>query len=62
MRTTNPIETAFATVRPRTTVTESAGYPAAPLAMVFTLVESARQRWRNANVPHLAELPEAVVA
>ncbi|MFF9809715.1 hypothetical protein ACF1G5_32120 [Streptomyces coeruleorubidus] len=62
MRTTNPIESAFAAVRLRTTVTRSADCPAAPLAMVFTLVESARQRWRTATAPHLAELPEAVVA
>jgi mutator family transposase len=47
LRTTNPIESNFATVRPRTKVTKGAGSRAAGLAMVFKLVESAQHRWRG---------------
>ncbi|MFF0706208.1 IS256 family transposase [Streptomyces tendae] len=53
LRTTNPIKSTFATVRLRTKVTRGAGSRAAALAMVFKLVESAQQRWRAVNVPHL---------
>jgi hypothetical protein len=52
-RITNPIETIFATVRPRTKVTRGAGSRTAALAMVFKLVETAQQRWRAVNAPHL---------
>ncbi|MFF3957640.1 IS256 family transposase [Streptomyces sp. NPDC001890] len=46
LRTTNPIESTFSTVKLRTKVTRGAGSPAAALAMVFKLVESAQNRWR----------------
>ncbi|GAA4216883.1 hypothetical protein GCM10022220_48200 [Actinocatenispora rupis] len=46
LRTTNPIESTFSTVKLRTKVTRGAGSPAAALAMVFKLVESAQERWR----------------
>ncbi|GGJ71427.1 hypothetical protein GCM10010121_097550 [Streptomyces brasiliensis] len=59
LRTTNPIESTFATVRLRTKVTKGAGSPAAALAMVFKLVESAQQRWRAVNAPHLVALVRA---
>nr|WP_329562014.1 hypothetical protein [Kitasatospora sp. NBC_01266] len=36
----------FSTVKLRTKATPGAGNPAAALAMVFTLVESAQERWR----------------
>ncbi len=62
LRTTNPIESTFATVRLRTKVTKGAGSRAAALAMVFKLVESAQARWRAVNAPHLVERPEAVAA
>ncbi len=52
-RTTNPIESTFATVRLRTKVTKGAGSRAAGLGMVFKLVESAQHRWRAVNAPHL---------
>lgn len=42
LRTTNPIESTFATVRLRTKVTRGADSAAAALAMVFNLVESAQ--------------------
>ncbi|MCX2927896.1 IS256 family transposase [Streptomyces sp. NEAU-W12] len=59
LRTTNPIESTFATVRLRTKVTRGAGSRAAALAMVFKLVESAQARWRSVNAPHLVALVRA---
>ncbi|MFI9565693.1 IS256 family transposase [Streptomyces rishiriensis] len=59
LRTTNPIESTFATVRLRTKVTRGAGSRAAALAMVFKLVESAQSRWRAVNAPHLVALVRA---
>ncbi|MEU8641844.1 IS256 family transposase [Streptomyces sp. NPDC048674] len=59
LRTTNPIESTFATVRLRTKVTKGAGSAAAALAMVFKLVESAQARWRAVNAPHLVALVRA---
>ncbi|MEU6803168.1 IS256 family transposase [Streptomyces neyagawaensis] len=59
LRTTNPIESTFATVRLRTKVTKGAGSRAAALAMVFKLIESAQQRWRAVNAPHLVALVRA---
>jgi transposase-like protein len=58
LRTTNPIESTFATVRLRTKVTKGAG-SAAALAMVFKLIESAQARWRAVNAPHLVALVRA---
>lgn len=49
LRTTNPIESAFATVRLRTRVTKGAGSKAAALAMAYKLLESAQERWRRFN-------------
>jgi hypothetical protein len=40
-------------VRLRTKVTRGVGSHATALAMVFKLVESAQQRWRAVNAPHL---------
>lgn len=59
LRTTNPIESAFATVRLRIKVTKGAGSRAAALAMVFKLVEAAQARWRAVNAPHLVALVRA---
>ncbi|MEU0413513.1 IS256 family transposase [Streptomyces griseorubiginosus] len=53
LRTTNPIESTFSTVKLRTKVTRGAGSPAAALAMVFKLVESAQDRWRAITGAHL---------
>jgi len=44
LRTTNPIESTFATVRLRTKVTRGAGSRTAALAMTFKLIESAQER------------------
>ncbi|TXS74061.1 IS256 family transposase [Streptomyces sp. sk2.1] len=59
LRTTNPVESTFATVRLRTKVTKGAGSRAAALAMVFKLVEAAQARWRAVNAPHLVALVRA---
>ncbi|MFE0726466.1 MULTISPECIES: IS256 family transposase [Streptomyces] len=56
LRTTNPIESTFSTVKLRTKVTRGAGSLAAALAMVFKLAESAQARWRAITAPHLVAL------
>ena len=59
LRTTNPIESTFATVRLRQRVTKGPGSRAAGVAMAFKLIESAEQRWRAVNAPHLVPLVRA---
>jgi len=59
LRTTNPIESTFATVRHRTKVTKGSGSRATGLAMAFKLIESAQARWRAVNAPHLVALVRA---
>jgi transposase-like protein len=62
LRTTNPIESTFATVRHRTKVTKGPGSRAAGLAMAFKLIEAAQARWRAVNAPHLVALVRAGAA
>jgi transposase-like protein len=59
LRTTNPIESTFATVRHRTKVTKGPGSRASGLAMAFKLIESAQDHWRMVNAPHLVALVRA---
>jgi putative transposase len=59
LRTSNPIESTFATVRHRTKVTKGPGSRAAGLAMAFKLIEAAQDRWRAVNAPHLVALVRA---
>ncbi len=59
LKTTNPIESTFATVRLRTRVTKGPGSRAAGLAMAFKLIEAAQDRWRAVNGPHLVALVRA---
>src|SRR6516225_824307 len=49
LRTTNPIESTFATVRLRTAKTKGSGSRSACLTMVFKLMESASKSWRLLN-------------
>jgi transposase-like protein len=49
IRTTNPIESTFATVRLRTVKTKGSGSRVACLTMVFKLMESASRSWRSLN-------------
>ena len=58
LRTTNPIESTFATVRLRTYRTKGAGSRSACLAMAFKLIESAQKRWRKLKGGAL--LPEVI--
>ena len=59
LRTTNLIEPTFATGRHRTKVTRGPGSRAAGLAMAVKLIESAPDRWRAVNAPHLVALVRA---
>jgi putative transposase len=58
IRTTNPIESVFATVRLRHDKTKGSGSRSACLTMVFKLMESASKKWRALNGSTL--LPEVV--
>ena len=49
LRTSNPIESTFASVRLRTAKTKGCGSRAACLSMVFKLTLSAQKRWRALN-------------
>jgi putative transposase len=59
LKTSNPIESTFSSVRARTRVTKGPGSRAAGLAMAFKLLESAQDRWRAVNGPHLVALVRA---
>jgi transposase-like protein len=56
LRTTNPIESTFATVRNRSKITKGPGSRAAGIAMAYKLIEAAQSRWRAVNAPHLVAL------
>jgi transposase-like protein len=57
IRTTNPIESVFSTVRLRHDKTKGSGTRTACLTMVFKLMESASKGWRSLNgSPLLAEV------
>jgi transposase-like protein len=59
LRTTNPIESTFATVRHRTKITRGPGSKAAGMAMAYKLIMGAQDRWRAVNAPHLVALVRA---
>ncbi|NCF67867.1 MAG: IS256 family transposase [Chloroflexi bacterium] len=61
LRTTNAIESTFATVKARTRTTKGAGSRDAGLAMAFKLLTQAEKRWRRVNSPHLVALVAADV-
>ena len=61
LRTTNPIESPFATVKTRTRQTKGAGSRQAGLAMAFKLILAAQDHWRKVNAPHLVALVRAGV-
>ena len=58
LRTTNPIESTFATVRLRHRRTKGSGSRTACLTMVFKLARAAEKRWRRLNGSAL--LPEVI--
>jgi len=59
LRTTNPIESTFATIRLRHRKTKGSGSRRTSLAMMFKLAQSAEKRWRRLNghkhILHLLE-------
>ena len=59
LRTSNPIESTFATVRARTRVTKGAGNRQAALAMAYKLVDAAQHRWRRISGHQLVPLVRA---
>jgi len=62
IRSTNPIESTFATVRLRTTKTRGCLSRKTALAMVFKLMLSARKKWRRLDgSDHLAEVIQGVI-
>jgi transposase-like protein len=62
VRTTNPIESTFATVRLRTAKTRGCVSRESILAMVFMLVRSAERHWRKLyGADRLAQIIEGVV-
>jgi transposase-like protein len=58
LRTTNPIESTFATIRLRHRRTKGSGSRIASLTMMFKLAESAAKRWRLLNGHEL--LPDVI--
>lgn len=61
LRTTNPIESTFATVKLRQRVTKGAGSRNAGLAMAFKLLLAAERTWRRLNGHELMPLVRAGV-
>jgi len=62
LRTTNPIESTFATVRHRTRQTKGCGSRTATLMMVFKPAEQAERHWRKLNGFHLlAQVIQGVI-
>jgi putative transposase len=61
VRSSNPIESTFATVRLRTDKTKGCLSRETALAMVFKLAKSAERHWRRLNGPdRLGQLIEVV--
>jgi hypothetical protein len=61
LRTTNPIESTFATVRLREGVTKRAGSRTAGLVMAFKLLQVAQGHWRRLDGAELVPLVRAGV-
>ncbi len=59
LRTSNPIESAFSTVRLRQRVTKGAGTRTKALTMAFKLLDMAQARWRRLNGSHILPLVRA---
>ncbi len=62
LRTTNPIESTFATVRLREGVTKGAGSRTAGLVMAFKLLQVAEGHWRRVDAAELVPLVRAGVS
>ncbi|MCX6832682.1 MAG: transposase [candidate division Zixibacteria bacterium] len=53
LKTTNPIESIFATIKLRTNATRRIKSPRSALYLIFQLILRAQKRWRCINAPHL---------
>jgi len=53
LKTTNPIESVFATVKLRTNAARRIKSPRSALYLIFQLILRAQKRWRRLNAPHL---------
>ena len=62
LRTSNLIESPFATVRLRQRVTKGAGSRTKGLLMAYKLLDMAQRRWRRLNGAHLLPLVRAGVS
>lgn len=58
IRTTNPIESTFATVRQRSRQTKNCGTRNAVLSMIFKLIQQAQKNWKR--LPKTAELEDVL--
>jgi len=54
IKTTNPIESIFATVRLRTNAIRRIKSPRSALNLIFQLILRAQKKWRRINAPRLA--------
>lgn len=61
IRTSNPIESSFATVRLRQRITKGPGSPKRGLMMAYKLLRMAEERWRRLNKSELLPLVRAGV-
>jgi putative transposase len=59
LRTTNIVESTFATVRLRQRTTKGPGCRDAGVAMAYKLLDAAQTRWRRINGPELVALVRA---
>lgn len=55
LKTTNPIESIFATVRLRTNAARRIRSPRSALYLIFQLILRTQKRWRRLNAPHLVQ-------
>jgi len=55
LKTTNPIESIFATVKLRTNAAKRIKSPRSALYLIFALITRAQKKWRRINAPELLE-------
>ncbi len=55
LKTTNPIESIFASVKLRTNAARRIKSPRSALYLIFQLIVRAEKRWRRINAPELVE-------
>lgn len=56
LKTTNPIESIFASVKLRTNATKRIKSPRSALFLIFKIIQNAQKRWRRINAPELVEI------